>query len=264
MKSKYSQWICSLLLLLTAFSSCSKDEGLVPVTEAMRITVSTFSTDPQAVFSIKLNGDVVDDSIFNAERTTTVVTLVEGLQKLTVNNRTTGALLIDTLIDIKGNKAEITLMQLDPKGAVQIVRKSEDDLPADKRRLAFYYDSEVLPDSLAAVVYYCWYHPETYEFISIKDTARYDVIKRGELSEFHFISGDGLAPNAAYFIDLLDAQTGEHIEGLVNPFDPAAYMGYQVDFGPGPSGTEKNFINNIVAVGSPDFFDIFSNRLITY
>jgi hypothetical protein len=228
------------------------------------ITITGFSTDPLAAFAVKVNGDIVSDSVYSGYTTSKIVTRKDGLQQFTVSSKSTGALLIDTLIDIQGSKATIRLLQLDPAMPPQILGQQDDDLPADKHRLAFYYTDPLLPDSLTAEVYYCWYNPDTYEFEKIRDTARYDKIKRGTLSEFQLISGDGITPNAVYMIEVFNAVTGERLSGLAAPFDPVNFSGYPIDFAPGVFGTEKNYINSMVTLGSQGFFDIFSNRMISY
>lgn len=267
MKAIYEQWRLSSLyifLLAVIFSSCSKDQGRIASVDPVMITVSSFFNDPQAAFTVKMNGEVVSDSVFSGYRISKIVTRRDGLQQFVVSSKSTGALLIDTLIEVKGNKTAIILLQLDPASPPQIIGQQEDDLPADQHRLAFYYTNPILPDSLTAEVHYCWYDPNTYEFVKIKETARYSKIKRGVLSEFQLISGDGVAPNVIYMLELFNAVTGERLSGLVNPFDPVNYSGYSTDLAPGPSGTEKNYINSIVTSGTQDFFDIYTNRMISY
>lgn len=267
MKAIYRNWymnsIC-IFLLLGIISSCSKDQGPIPFADPVMITVTGFSTDPEAAFTVKVNGEVVSDSVYSGLTMSKIVTRKDGLQQITVSSKSTGALLIDTLIEIKNKEATIKLLQLDPSRPPQIIGQEEDDLPADKHRLAFYYTDHLLPDSLIAEVYYCWYNPDTYEFEKIRDTARYDKIKKGVLSEFQLMSGDGITSNAVHMLELFNAVTGERLSGLAAPFDPVIFSGYYTDFTPGATGTEKNYINRIVTSGSQDFFDIYSDRMISY
>lgn len=267
MKAIYRQrrFVCLyIFLLIVLFSSCSKDQGRLSSVDPVMITISSFFNDPQAAFTVKVNGEVVSDSVFSGDKVSKIVTRKDGLQQFVVSNKSTGALLIDTLIEVKGTKAAIILLQLDPASPPQIIGQQEDDLPADQHRLAFYYTDPILPDSLTAEVHYCWYDPNTYEFIKIKETARYNKIKRGMLSEFQLIGGDGVAPNVIYMLELFSAVTGERLSGLATPFDPVNYSGYSTDLAPGPLGTEENYINGIAASGTQDFFDIYPNRLISY
>lgn len=257
-------WMAAFLLV-SFISSCSKEEGLVLQQEVVKLTITSFSTDPAAAFTVLLNNGQFADSLYNGQGHTRIIARQAGKQQIIVKDRSSGSVLIDSLIAIEGKEAVLTLMQLDPNHPPQLISQQEgEQIPEGYRKLAFYYTWDQLPDSIALEVYDCRYDLNTYELLEI-DTVRFEKVKKGVLSGFQLIKGDGLDPSVVYLMNFFDAVTGTVLPNLVKPFDPTFALGTTLDYWPGPLGTEKHFINNLAGTYNPAYgIDIYSNRLISY
>ncbi|WP_232538948.1 hypothetical protein [Chitinophaga tropicalis] len=255
--------IAFLTCTSSLFYSCKKDGELVKATEVFNITVTSFSSNTLAAFSVTVNDDLITDSLYNGQSATKIIARVEDKQHILVKDRFSKATLIDTVLSLPGQTASITLLQLDPEGAPILVGGQGEEIPEGSKALSFFYTNDILPDSLGMQIYACYYDPNTFEFTKMDTLATFKSIKRGELSSFQLVK-DTADPAIVYFIQPLDPITGNVLENLATPFDPTIASGYFLSFEGGPLGTEKHYINSIEAMAGDGVFDIASNRLISY
>lgn len=251
-------------LLLLAFSACKKEGELVKSTDIVNISITSFSTNPGAAFTIVVNDELVADSLSNGQPVSRLIAKVDDRQHIVIKDHFTGATQIDTTIAFPGKTAALTLLQLNAGSNPILVGQTDEDIPENHRQQAFFYTSDILPDSIGLQIYGVHYDPATFELLKIDTLSTFPKVRKGVLSEFATIADNPDPSVVYYFFQPLDALTQQPLPNQAVPFDPANYSGVLFPFDPGPAGTEKHFINNIGASGSPDFFDVFSGRLISY
>ncbi|MGN7721901.1 hypothetical protein [Chitinophaga sp. 22620] len=229
-------------------ASCNKDGELEKNTQIIQLTVSSFSTDPEAAFSVNINGELVSDSLYNNHRASKTIVRQDGMQHLVVKKETNDSTLLDTLINMPENIATVTLLQLDPGSVPTLVNGGASDVPEDRKMLAFFYSDSVLPEALGVELYACYYDLDTRELLGIDTLAKFDKVIRGELTGFKMVK-DSVPGNTtiAYFFQLLDA-AGVPFADVLQPFVPERATGSRFDFNKGALGTEKNYINNFTGL----------------
>lgn len=253
-----------LTSITTLFHSCKKDGELVKAAEVFNITVTSFSSNTSAAFTVVVNDDLITDSLYNGQSATKMIARVEDMQHVLVKDHFSDATLIDTLLSLQGKTVSLTLLQLDGESAPILVGQQDEEIPENSRVLSFFYTSDLLPDSIGMQIYACYYDANTFELSEIDTLATFNKIKRGQLSSFQPVK-DSIDFTTAYFIQPLDAVTGKVLANLGTPFDPTLASGYFLSFETGPLGTEKHYINGIDAMEVGDgTFNIASNRLISY
>lgn len=253
-----------LICAITLFYSCKKDGELVKATEVLNLSITSFSTNTSAAFEVVVNDALVEDSLYNGQTFTKMIVKMEGMQHIIIKDHFTDATLIDTTIAIDGKIASLTLLQLNADSDPILVGQTDENIPENHKLQSFFYTSDILPDSIGLQIYGCYYDPNTFELVKTDTLARFEKIRKGELSAFLPVK-DSIDPaTTVYFFQPVDVATQQPLANLAAPFDPAAFSGYQFSFGPGIGGTEKHYINNIVGVGTPEFFDVASDRLISY
>ncbi|WP_146217583.1 hypothetical protein [Chitinophaga sp. S165] len=253
-----------LICVITLFYSCKKDGELMKATEVVNISITSFSTDAAAAFAVVVNDDVVEDSLYNGGSASKLVAKAESMQHIIIKDHFTDAVLIDTSIAIPGKTASLTLLQLNADSDPILVGQSEEDIPENHRLQAIFYTNDILPDSIGFQVYGVHYDPNTFELLGVDTLATYPKIKKGELSEFMLIEDNPDPSIVYYFFQPLDVNTQQALPNQAVPFDPVNYSGVLFPIETGATGTEKHYINDISATGSPEFFDITSIRLISY
>ncbi|MEI3797424.1 MULTISPECIES: hypothetical protein [unclassified Chitinophaga] len=244
-------YIPGIVLILLFFLSCKKNGELIKATEVVKVTVSAFSTNTAAAFSITINGEAIADSLFNGQVKSKVVALAEGGQHMIVRNHGSSEILIDTLVTLPVGFATITLMQLDPAAPPLLIGKDETVIPDDRKMMAFYTKDTLLPETFGIELYACYYDEITFALLKIDTLARINKIKRGELTGFVMVK-DSVAYGSGYLFQPLDAVSGQPLDNLARPFNPAEATGPLLNFDRGPLGTEKYYINDINAIKEPD------------
>jgi hypothetical protein len=255
---------CLLLSGFLSVVSCQKNSDLVKATAIVSLTVTSFSTNSDAAFAVLVNNEIVEDSLVNGNTQTKLVAVVDGLEHVLIKDAYTNAVLIDTMLEFHGKKAVLTLLQLQQGQSPILVGGTEENIPEHHRLQSFFYTTDVLPDAVACQLYACHYDPATFAFIKTDTMATWPEVRKGVLSESMLVP-DNPDPSAIiYFWQLLDVQTQQPLANMAMPFDPANYLGYQFSFGAGTTGTEQHYINNFFTLGSAEFFDLFSDRLLSY
>jgi hypothetical protein len=248
-------------------SACNKDGELQKNAQIIQLTVSIFSTDPEAAFSVGVNEDLVSDSLYNNHQVSKMVIRKEGMQHLVVKKEANDSTLLDTLINIPGNTAAVTLLQLGPGTTPALVNSNSAEVPENRKMLAFFYSDHVLPEVLGVELYTCYYDLNTGETLAIDTLAKFDKIKRNELTAFRMVK-DSITPaniGSAYFFQLLDADTGVPFSNMLQPFNPARLTGARFDFNKGVLGTENYYINNLTGTNLANGKLLTrSSRLLSY
>lgn len=252
------------LFFFALIYACKKDGEPIVATAVVNFTITSFSANAEAAFTVVVNDDVVEDSLYNGNPATKLIVKAKDMQHVLIKDHATGTVLIDTSLNIPGKKARLTLLQLDTDSNPVLVGQTDENIPDSQRLQAFFYTTDILPDAIGCQIYACYYDPVSFTFLKTDTLATFKNIKKGELSEFLLIKDNADPATIIYFFQALDVNTLQPLANIAMPFDPANYSGYQLPFDPGPNGTEKHYINNIGTSGSPDYFDVNSGRLISY
>lgn len=253
-----------LICAITLFYACKKDGELIKATEVVNLSITSFSTNTAAAFVVVVNNDLVEDSLYNGQTSTNLIGKTNDMQHIVIKDYFTDATLIDTSIAIPGKTASLTLLQLNADSDPILVGQSDENIPDNHKLQAFFYTNDILPDSIGFQIYACHYDPNTFALVKTDTLATFEKIKKGVLSEFLAIPDIVDPAITYYFFQPLDVTTQQPLANMATPFDPANYLGYMFSFQSGIVGTEKHYINNIVGIGTADFFDVASDRLISY
>ncbi|WP_343307319.1 hypothetical protein AAHN97_09340 [Chitinophaga niabensis] len=250
--------------VVTSFYACKKDGELTIATAVINFTITSFSTNAGSAFEVVVNNDLVEDSLFNGNTATKLIPKAKDMQHVLIKDRATGTVLIDTLLNMPGKKAALTLLQLDADRDPVLVGQTDENIPDNHRLQAFFHTNDVLPDAIGVQIYACHYDPVSFTLVKTDTLATFKNIKKGVLSEFLLIKDNADPATIVYFYQPLDVNTLQPLANMGKSFDPANYSGYQFSFDPGSKGTEKHYINNFTTWGNQDLFDVFSDRLISY
>jgi len=260
---KTLSFIAILVCACFAFQACHKDGELIEGVEVFNFRIDCFTANPDAAFEVSVNNELVTDSLMNGVPKSKVVTLVEGKQHVVIKKSSSKTVLIDTLITVTDKQSRLTVLQLDEEAKPILVGKSDQEIPANSRSIAFYYTDDVLPDSMGYQLYACYYDENTFELKRVDTLATYDVIRKGQLSEFEIVK-DSIDFTTLYFMQPLDVKTGEALENLALPFDPMNYSGFDLGMSPGPTGKEQNYINLINGYKQDGTLSVTLKRLLSY
>lgn len=246
LKTALTFFISAYLIFLA--SSCSKNGELMQQAQVIQLTVTSFSTSDEAAFKVRINDEILSDSLYNRYQASKVIIRQDGKQHLIVKKWSNDSTLIDTLLSISDRVATITLLQLDTSAAPIILDSGSGEVAEQKRMLSFFTNDTIMPASFGLELYACHYDLNTGELLKVDTLAKFDEVRRGELTEFKLVNDSTLENvSIGYYFQPLDLSTKMPLADLLRPFNPATAAGPLLTFTKGPLGTEKYYINTITA-----------------
>ncbi|WP_346320352.1 hypothetical protein [Chitinophaga sp. YIM B06452] len=256
--------IIIISLAAIGLCACSKEGDLQEKDSYREVFAQGFSLDPNARFVVAVNNTQLTDSLVSTGAIRKVIKTPGETQQIKVSDYRSGQLLYDTLLATPGAKFNVTILQLDATGKQKPVFISSggnaDNIPAQHVSLGIYCTSADLPDSFALRIYRLNFDPTGSEITGVDTLTRFEVIRKGQLSEFKLIDFSRDPYLNFYAFEPRDIKTGEVLPG--GEVDPVNFVAPLLAVNP---TQDKHIICNIDGVLMPDNrYSFWSSVLVSY
>ncbi|RPE09396.1 hypothetical protein EGT74_20595 [Chitinophaga lutea] len=253
---------------MTIFLVACKKEGVLQVEkEIVNVSISSFWAEPEVVTTLRMDNVILSDS-FGTKMPLVInqtIEKVKGKQHLTLTDRKTGNVWIDTSLTVNGNFFSASILQLG-EGVPQLIVKNEEQSDPAKKNFGFYYTDPNLPGALELELYRVVVNGST--IVSGAD-APYAVFKGLTKGKFLGFTGipyaKGFGVGERIVFKLKNAQTGEYVPNA-GEIDPIRYTKGGRFFLPGAANLESmaNHIFSIRVNVRPTGNTYTANSLVSY